>query len=116
MGIGFASAKIKPEYLGRIGIADEMGIERLTMALQPPKCIEVGLEEIRAGPHLGENDEVVKACHDLAHQIWSARFGARVLRGGIDGKIAHEIGVHPLVLEVLQKLTKAAQLDDTGRL
>ena len=114
--VRFPTLKIDPQNLGGVGIANEMRIERFTMATQPPKCVEVGLEEIRARPHLGEDDEVVEIRHGLAHQIGLAGLRARVLRCGVDGEIAHEIGVHPLVLEVLQKLTKAAQIYDARRL
>lgn len=107
------------EDLFGIGIADEMRIERLAVAGDRGQGVQVRLEKVGSGPHLREHHEIVEtfAHRDLfLHQVGFALRPLAVPRRGIDREVAHQVGVHPVVLEVLQELTEAGQILEPRRL
>ena len=98
----------KSQKTRAVGIGDEMRVERLAVARNPVKGVKVCFQKIGPCPHFGKDDKVIELWHRLlSYQIGSARrrLGGFMTQG--HRKITHQIGVHPLVLEVLQKLAKA---------
>jgi hypothetical protein len=65
---------INTQDICRFWVADEMRIERFAMTANARESVQVGFQEIRPGPHLGEDDKAVESrrhnlfCNSQARQ------------------------------------------------
>ena len=96
--------------LGLVWIGDEVRVERLAMAFNTLKGIQVAFKKVRSCAHFCKHDEIVKrGCHQyLPHEIRFALVLLWFVQPVLDREITHKIGVHALIFEVLKKLSKAA--------
>ena len=84
-----------------VRVSDEVRVKRLAVAFNAVKSVQICFEEIRPRPHFSKNNKVIEFRHKLPNQIGFSRT-ARFIRGhGIDWKISHEVGVHPLIFQIL---------------
>jgi len=105
--VGITGFLIDTQNIRRLWVANKMRVKGLSVAGDTLESVQVGLKKIRSGAHLGENNKAFETGrHDLLHQIGFARRRLIGCHTAFHREVAHKMRMHPLILEVLQKLPK----------